>query len=126
MSTAAENKQIVQGAYEAMAGGDARGFLGVLAPEIEIHEPPCLPYGGVHRGQGEVIAFLGQAAAFIAPGKLAVTSLVAEGDTVVATLTLGLKDGTDAEVTEIWRLADGKAVELKVFWFDPTAVTAAA
>lgn len=126
MPSAAENKQIVQGAYEAMAGGDARGFLGVLAPEIEIHEPPCLPYGGVHRGQGEVIGFMQQAGAFIAPGKLAVDALVAEGDTVVASLTLGLKDGSDAAVTEIWRLVDGKAVELKVFWFDPTVVPAAA
>jgi ketosteroid isomerase-like protein len=126
MSSAEANKQVVRGAYEAMAAGDGRGFLGVLAPDIELHEPACLPYGGVYRGPGEVIAFLQQAAAFVAPGKLAVEQLVAEGDTVVAILTLGLRDGSEALVTEIWRLVDGKAAELRVFWFDPTIVAAAA
>jgi len=126
MVTAEDNKEIVAGAYAAMAAGNAGGFLGVLADDIEIHEPPCLPYGGVHRGQREVIAFLQQAAPFVAPGKLQIERLVAEGDTVVALLTLGLRDGSDALVTEIWRLADGKAVELRVFWFDPTLVPATA
>jgi ketosteroid isomerase-like protein len=126
MSSAEVNKAIVRGAYEAMAGGDARGFLGVLAPEIEIHEPPSLPYGGVHRGQGEVIAFFQKAAPVLAPGKIQVEQLVAEDDTVVAVLTLGLRDGTDALVTEIWRPRDGKAVELRVFWFDPSVVPAVA
>ena len=125
MPTAEDNKTIVRGAYEAMAGGDARGFLGVLAADVEIHEPPFLPYGGVHRGQGEVIAFLQKAAPLVAPGKLAVEQLIADGDTVVAVLTLGLSNGTDAVVTEIWRMADGKAVELRVFWFDPALAAAA-
>lgn len=126
MSSVEDNKEIVAGAYAAMAAGDARGFLGVLADDVEIHEPPCLPYGGVHRGKAEVVAFLQQAAPFMAPGKLQIERLVAQGDTVVAVLTLGLRDGSDALVTEIWRMVDGKAAELRVFWFDPTIVPAAA
>jgi len=124
MADAEANKQIVRSAYEGMASGDAKAFLGALDPEVEIHEPPFLPYGGTHRGQGEVIAFLKQAAGLAAPGKLVVHDLVADGDTVVALLTLGLRNGADAQVSETWRMRDGRAVELRVFWFDPEAAAA--
>lgn len=120
MADAEQNKQIVRGAYEGMANGDAQAFLGVLDAEIAIHEPPFLPYGGTHRGIDGVISFFKQAAAVVAPGKLAVEDLVADGDTVVATLTLGLRNGADAEVVEVWQLRDGKAVDVRVLWFDPS------
>ena len=124
MADADQNKQIVRGAYEGMAAGDAKAFLGVLDPAIELHEPPFLPYGGTHRGIEGVIGFFKQAAAVVAPGKLVVQDLVADGDTVVATLTLGLRNGGEAQITEIWTLRDGKAVELRVFWFDPAVAAA--
>ena len=120
------NKQIVRGAYEGMATGDAQAFLGVLDPEVEVHEPPFLPYGGTHRGIEGVIAFLKQAAPLMRPGGLVVEDLIADGDTVVATLTLGLRNGADAQITEVWTLRDGKAVDLRVFWFDPAVAQAAA
>ncbi|HEX6391790.1 MAG TPA: nuclear transport factor 2 family protein [Solirubrobacteraceae bacterium] len=124
MSNTEANKQIVRGAYEGMAAGDAKAFLGVLDPAIEIHEPPFLPYGGTHRGVDGVIGFFQAAAAVVAPGKLAVEDLVADGDTVVATLTIGLRNGADAQVAEIWTLRDGKAVDVRVFWFDPEVAAA--
>jgi len=120
--TADENKQIVRSAYEGVAGGDAAAFFAALHPDVEVHEPPCLPYGGVYRGQREVIGMMREAAAHLAPGKLAIRELIAEGDSVVALLTLGLRDGSDALVTEVWRLRDGKAAALEVSWYDPTVV----
>lgn len=117
-----ENKEIVRRAYEGMASGDVKAFLGALDQEIEIVEPDCLPYGGVYRGTDEVLAFLQQAAAVVEPGRLAIEDLLAEGDRVVAVLRLGLRDGSEALVSEHWRLRDGKAVELRVFWFDPSRV----
>jgi ketosteroid isomerase-like protein len=124
MADADQNKQIVRGAYEGMAAGDAQAFLGVLDPAIEIHEPPFLPYGGTHRGVDGVIGFLQQAAPLMRPGGLVIEDLVADGDTVVATLSLGLRNGSDAIVSETWRLRDGKAIELRVFWFDPAVAAA--
>src|SRR6266487_3805569 len=106
MADAATNKQIVKSAYEGMAAGDGKAFLGALHPEVELREPDCLPYGGTYRGLDEVVAFLRKAAAFVAPGRLEVEELVAEGDRVVALLRLGLRDGSEARVVEIWRLRD--------------------
>ena len=126
MADAEQNKQVVKGAYEGLAGGDVKAFLGVLHPEIEIHEPDALPFGGTYRGTEEILGFMGKAAQVLAPGQLEVEHLVAEGDHVVAVIRLGLQSGGDARVTEHWLMRDGKAVEVRVFWFDPTVATASA
>lgn len=126
MSSAGENKRIVQDAYEAIAKGDVRAFFAALDPQIEVHEPDPLPHGGVHKGFDELQAMFGKAMTVLAPGKLDVLELTADEDRVVALLRLGLKDGSDALVAEHWRLRDGKATELRVFWADPTVVRAAA
>ena len=120
MASAEEHKQIVRSAYEEMAGGNPQPFLGSMHPEVELHEPAPLPYGGTYRGHDEVIGFMRQAAEVMEPGKLEIDELIAEGDRVVSLIRLGLKDGREVLVTEHWLFEDGKAVELRVFWFDPT------
>jgi hypothetical protein len=49
MTTARENKDLVVGAVQAGAAGDVDAFLAAMHPEIEVHEPPYLPYGGTYR-----------------------------------------------------------------------------
>lgn len=120
--SAQANKQAVEAAYAAAASGDAAGFLGALAEDITVHEPPFLPFGGTHRGVEEVVAMMRAAAATVAPEELTVESLVAEDDLVSANLTIGLRNGREVLVNETWRMRDGKAAELRVFWFDPSAV----
>lgn len=126
MPSPEEHKQIVRSAYEEMAGGNPGPFLGALHPEIELHEPDPLPYGGTYRGQEEIITFMKKAAEVMEPGKLEIDELVAEGDRVVSLIRLGLKSGDEVLLTEHWLFRDGKAVELRVFWFDPTTAAAPA
>ena len=126
MASAAENKETIRKAYEGMAGGDPKAFLGALDPEIEIHEPDPLPYGGSYKGQAEVIEFMKKAAGVMDVSRFEVEHLLAEDDRVVAVLKVGLHAGGEAHLSEHWLMRDGKAVELRVFCFDPTKVAAPA
>jgi ketosteroid isomerase-like protein len=127
MTTTSENKQTIKAAYEAMASGDVRGFLGVLDEQIEVREPDGLPHGGVYRGIGELKGMLVKAAPVLDASRLVIDDLVAEEDRVVAVLRIPLRaGGGEALICEHWRLRDGKAVTLQVFWFDPSLVAVAA
>jgi ketosteroid isomerase-like protein len=123
MATAAENKQIVSDAYRALASGDVKGFLGVLHPEIEVHEPAALPYGGTYHGVGELIGMFGKAGPVLDSGALVVDSLTADEDRVIAVIRMPLRSAAgEALIAEHWTLADGKATQIQVFWFDTTIV----
>src|SRR5262245_41612082 len=127
MATPEENKKMVRSAYEEMAGGNPAPFLGALHPEeIVLHEPDPLPYGGTYRGHKEIMGFMAQAVEVMDPGRLEIDALIAEGDRVVSLIRLGLKSGGEALLTEHWVFRDGQAVELRVFWFDPTTAAAPA
>jgi ketosteroid isomerase-like protein len=126
MSDPAENKQIIKGAYEAMARGDVRGFLGVLDEQIEVREPDSLPHGGTYRGLDELKGMFAKAGPVLDSARLTIEELTADEDRVVALLRIPLRGGGgDALISEHWRLRDGKAVALQVFWFDLGLVGAA-
>lgn len=124
MADGERNKQVVQGAYEGLASGDVKAFLGALHPDVEIHEPDSLPFGGTYRGTEEVLGFMGEAAKVVAPGQLEVEKVIAEDDHVVAVIRMGLQSGDEARITEHWHMRDGKAAEVHVFWFDTALATA--
>ena len=125
MSDPITNKQIVIGAYEAMAAGDVLGFIEVLDAGIEVREPDGLPHGGNYTGLDELRQMFGRAAPVLGVGKLELHELTAEEDRVVALLRVPLRNGEgNALISEHWRLRDGKAVELQAFWFDTGLVAA--
>ena len=67
-----------------------------------------------------------KAAPLLDSSRLAIEELTADGDRVVALLRIPLRSGDgDAVISEHWRLRDGKAVSLQVFWFDPALASAA-
>ena len=123
MSDSDASRAIVAGAYNAMVAGDFKAFLGVLDPEIVVSEPACLPYGGTFTGIKEVLGMLGQAGPYLDSGKTQVDYVIADGDRAVALLRIPLRDGSgEATIAEHWLLRDGKAVELSVYWSDPSVV----
>jgi ketosteroid isomerase-like protein len=127
MATAAENRQIVEDAYRAMAEGNIKAFVAVLDPEIVVSEPERLPYGGTFTGVKEVLGMFGQAGPVLDAGRLVVEHSVADEDRVAVLLRIPLRSGAgDALIAEHWQMRDGKAVRLDVFWADPTIVAAAA
>src|SRR5258708_698480 len=125
MADPSANKQIIKRAYEAMASGDVRGFLGVLDEQIEVREPSALPHGGTYRGLEELKGMLAKAAPVLDSSGLVIEELTADEDRVVAEIRVPLRSGSgDALISEHWRLRDGKAVALHVFWFDTGLVGA--
>jgi len=122
-SVAVSNKQIISDAYDAMASGDIKGFLGILAETIEVREPASLPYGGHYHGIGELMGMFAKAGPVLDSSRLVVDALTAEDDRVVALLRIPLRSGAgEAEISEHWRLQDGKAVKLDVYWHDTSIV----
>jgi ketosteroid isomerase-like protein len=127
MQQAATNRELVAGAYAALAAGDVKAFLAVLDEAIVLREPACLPYGGVARGLPEVMAMFGRAAPYLDSAGLEVEEVIDQGDRVAAVIRVPLRDrDADARVLELWRLRDGRVVELEAFWSDPTIATAGA
>lgn len=124
MADAAEHKETIRNAYEGMASGDPGAFLGALHEEIVIIEPDPLPHGGTYRGKAEVIEFMKSAGAVMDISRFEVDTLIAEDDRVAATVRCGVRGGGEVHLSEHWLMRDGKAVELRVFCFDPTAVPA--
>jgi uncharacterized protein len=121
MSDSAASQKLVADAYAAMLAGDYKGFFGVFDPEIVVSEPACLPYGGTFRGAKEVMAALGNAGPYLDSAKMVVEYVFAQDDRVAALLSIPLRDGSGtASIAEHWLLRDGKAVELNVYWSDPT------
>ena len=118
------NKQIVNGAYEAMSSGNVRGFLDVLDERIEVREPDGLPHGGTYIGPDELKQMFGKAAPVLDVASLELHELTAEDDRVVALLHIPLRNGGgNALISEHWRLRGGKAIALQAFWFDAGVVT---
>jgi ketosteroid isomerase-like protein len=114
---------IVAGAYDALAKGDIKGFIGALDPNIKVTEPACLPYGGTFNGLDEVMGMFGKAGPLLDSSKMTVDSVYGEGDRVTAVLQMPLRDGSGvANMVELWTMRDGKAVELAVYWQDPTVL----
>src|ERR1700733_11981728 len=93
MATTTQNKQIISDAYEALAAGDVKGFLGVLDETIEVREPGALPYGGTYRGIGELLGMFAKAGPVLDSAKMRVEQLVGDDDTVVALLRIPLRSG---------------------------------
>jgi hypothetical protein len=90
-----------------------------------VHEPEALPHGGTYRGLDELKGMFAKAGPVLDASKLVVDELTADEDRVVALIRIPLRSGGgDAVISEHWRLRDGKAVSLQVFWLDPAIVVA--
>ena len=117
------NKQIVNGAYEAMSSGNVHGFLEVLDERVEVREPDGLPHGGTYVGLDELKQMFGKAAPVLDVANLELHELTAEDDRVVALLHIPLRNGGgSALISEHLRLRAGKAIALQAFWFDAGVV----
>jgi ketosteroid isomerase-like protein len=122
--TAEQTKDLVEGAVEAAAAGDIEPFFSILHPEVEVHEPGYLPYGGHHRGRDAITRVFADAAKVVDFSSLRVNSVIADERhaAVLETVRL-LESQKEITLSEHWVLdGDGLVREIRVFWSDvPTA-----
>jgi hypothetical protein len=112
-----ESLDFVRNGLEAGLGGDVDAFLSVLDPDVEIHEPDYLPYGGIHRGHDAVKRMLRAAGKIVDFSTLEFVSALAADDRIVMMMTVNLRsDGSQRHIIEHWMLGDGLVDEVRVFW----------
>ena len=112
-------RKIVVSFYDGGARGDITSFKDQLAEDFELFVPDYLPWGG-HFGKQEYVALLPRVAAVLDFTRLTYESLTAEGQHVVALINIGVQ-GSDQSIiiSEHWDIAEGKAIKLRVAYFDP-------
>ena len=109
--------------------GDADGARELLHPELRIEQPASLPHGGVHRGP-DGMAAMGVTFAEHWDRTIGEPDLRASGaDSAVQVTTqtwTSKATGTSAtvDVVELFRVEDGRIIEIRVFQHDTAALLA--
>ncbi len=128
MNATSENQNVaVARAYFEAAHRDLDALLALIDPEGAIHVPPSLPYGGVYRGHEgfrQAIAAYGRAWTDVESTDF---EFFASGDTVVVLSRMRARAVTsdrmiNMRVAELFRMKNGKVVEVWPFNYDTTAM----
>ena len=120
-STTTEHaRTLIKGFYEGGARGEITSFAEKLSEDFELFVPPQLPWGGTFNKQ-QYVDLLPRVANALDFAKMKYLSLTAEGRHVVALIEIGVQGtNTSIIISEHWDVRDGKAVRLRVAYFDPT------
>lgn len=131
MTATAAPIELVKTIYAAVGAGDLEAVLALLHPDFELEQSSALPFAGTFRGADGFKA-LG-AAIYRAWPDFAVTPTafapVDDGVLVVTHLSGSNPDGSaplDQQMIEYWRVAEGKAIGCRPFYFDPVAAARSA
>jgi ketosteroid isomerase-like protein len=125
-----DNADVVRRVFEAVRKRDLEGLVSLYHGDVVVREPHSLPHGGEHRGleQARTAAICRtqtwspyQAQIPLEPELFASTD-----DHVVARWHLRAHDqageGVDVEAIDIYRLRDGKILELETYYRDTAAL----
>ena len=114
------NRTIVRSFYEAGDRNDITSFADRLADDFEVFVPAYLPWGGRSDKRRYIGWVIPQVVDNLDFSRLSFNSLTAEGAHVVAFISIGVK-GTDQSImiSEHWDLVGGKAVKLRVAYYEP-------
>ena len=115
------NKAVVRAYYSAWEAGNPSRFVPYLHPDFFALAPSYVPLGGrrhtAESFRDEVEPHLAKMLDFT---RFKYESLVAEGDRVVALVSIGIAGtGDSVLISEHWTVRDGKALSLLVMFFEP-------
>lgn len=116
--SAQENKDRLISAFRASRHGNPAALADILHPEVQVHEPAYLHYGGTHHGRDGFQKLRVEAAKVLDLATLKILTSTADEDRVVLLMSADLvADGSEMFVTEHWRMRDGLVDDIRVFWF---------
>lgn len=101
-------------------------YPGRYDPELLMHEPASLPFGGSHKGLAAFRAFYPQVRDFYDFERFELLGVYGDGDTVFATMRAGLAGGEGTiMIAEQFRFEGALLVEVRVHICDdaPAAAT---
>ena len=126
-----DNVALVKSFYEHLANGDRDGaYANVMAEDCVLHEADSLPYGGVYHGRPLMKDVLRNVVARFDEFEVEIRNYLAGGDEVVVHLHLAgvgreSRKPFSMPVMELWRIRDGKVVEMRPFLYDAAAMAKA-
>lgn len=124
-----ENIAIVKRFYQYLADNDRDGaYANTMSEDCVLHEAPSLPYGGVYPGRALMKETLAGVIARFDEFECEIYNYLAGGDEVVVHLRIkGVGRETrkpfDVPIMELWRIRDGKVIEMRPFLYDTAAIT---
>lgn len=118
-SPAEQNKALVLGALTAVKGGDIETFLKAMHPDLVVHEPAYLPYGGDFHGAEGFLQLFGEVSKLVDVDTLELLSATADHERTVLLMTVELRSNRERRhITEHWLIQDGLVRDVRVFWSD--------
>jgi ketosteroid isomerase-like protein len=126
--TEAVGGQVVNALFRALARGDLAGAQEFMHEGLVVHEPPGLPYTGDWSGRDGFATLLRRLNSLFSVD-LRAFHLVEAADRVVlcadAVFTCRATGrALPMPIVEVYRLEDGKIIDIDVFYKDPAAVAA--
>lgn len=121
------NREIVQAVFDASAEEDWDTVKSFLHDDVQVFEADSLPYAGVFKGPDNFIALNQTVFNTWADANHTIDHIIADGDHVVILGNMagrGKATGLAFSVplAAVWRLKDGKVVEVRPFYFDTKAM----
>jgi ketosteroid isomerase-like protein len=124
-----ENVEVVRAIYEAFAAGDLGAILGAADPAIRCYDRPDRPGAGVYTGHDGLLAFRESDREVFENVRYEPSDFIDAGDHVVVRIRqAGRGKASSVPVEEVianvWRLRDGKCVEVRVYSTEQEALDA--
>ena len=118
MTTATTNKERAQELLSEVLSGNLDLFWDAMHPDVVLHEPDYLPYGGTYTGVQAFKECFVEVAKVIDPTTIELVNVTADEDRVIPLMTAKLvESGEEMHVMEQWRFEDDQIREIRVFWF---------
>jgi SnoaL-like domain len=120
---AAKNIQMLENMYTCLNSGNLAGFLDGLSDDVQSHQSPLLPYGGVYKGKQGIEKMLKEKILpLLDPSKTKmIAPMMAADNRVISSWTVqAYRTGEMLRLLEHATIENGKVVELRVFYFDPS------
>jgi ketosteroid isomerase-like protein len=130
--TERDNVETILEIFAAIERRDNERFAELVRPDLELHWPPSLPYGGTTRGPDPDRPTWGRTWQALQPTELErrmEPRVVAAGgeEVVVLWRQRGLSpsgERLDTQVLGLYRFSGGRLARGQMFYFDPVAVAA--
>jgi ketosteroid isomerase-like protein len=119
-------KDVLDRFYAAVISWDEDELAKLVADDAELHQPPTLPYGKIYRGRDELMdLWKNVVMRLVEPGTAFVDNMVIDGEFAVV-IAGGQMNGKDTLACEEYQVRNDQIVRIRMFWYDPTPVAAAA
>lgn len=125
--TANEMQAFVAGLYAATGAGDWDRAETMLTDDFFVTEADPLPFAGVYRGKGALRELYSTVMGLMDVAGLDIVETTVGKDHAVTILSFSFADPAlaPAHLCELFRFRDGKACEIRPYYFDPAPIVAA-